>query len=123
LSQEEIDQMIADAEKYAEEDKMVKERIEAKNAFEGYMSSLKSSVEGSLADKLDEEEKDQIKEALEGGQEFLNNNPEATAEEIKEQQKEMEETCAPIISKHYGAGAGGFSGGDDDEDDDSHDEL
>merc|ERR1712054_555448 len=120
LSQEEIDQMIADAEKFAEEDKMVKERIEAKNAFEGYMSSLKSSVEGSLADKIDEEEKDQIKEALEAGQDFLNNNPEATAEEIKEQQKEMEETCAPIISKHYGAGAGGFSGGDDDEDDDSH---
>lgn len=123
LSQEEIDQMIADAEKFAEEDKMVKERIEAKNAFEGYMSSLKSSVEGSLADKIDEEEKDQIKEALEAGQDFLNNNPEATAEEIKEQQKEMEETCAPIISKHYGAGAEGFSGGDDDEDDDSHDEL
>merc|ERR1719265_2454288 len=77
LSQEEIDKMIADAEKFAEEDKMVKERIDAKNAFEGYMSSLKSSVEGSLAAKLDEEEKDQIKEALENGQDWLNNNPEA----------------------------------------------
>jgi hypothetical protein len=92
--------------------------------FFHFFLTLKSTVEGSLADKIDEEEKDQIKEALEAGQDFLNNNPEATAEEIKEKQKEMEETCAPIISKHYGAGAGGFSGGnDDDDDDDSHDEL
>merc|ERR1712134_60928 len=54
LSQEEIDKMINDAEKFAEEDKQVKERIEAKNAFEGYLHSLKSSVEGSLAEKMDE---------------------------------------------------------------------
>merc|ERR1711977_590538 len=62
LSQEEIDKMISDAEKYAEEDKIVKERIEAKNALEGYLQSLKST-EASLGDKMDEEEKDQIKEA------------------------------------------------------------
>merc|ERR1712167_246305 len=51
LTQEEIDKMINDAEKFAEEDKMVKERIEAKNALEGYLQSLKSSVSNSLADK------------------------------------------------------------------------
>merc|ERR1719240_2301437 len=55
LSQEEIDQMIADAEKFAEEDKKVKERIEAKNALEGYLQSLKST-ENTLGDKMDEDE-------------------------------------------------------------------
>jgi len=122
LSQEEIDKMINDAEKFAEEDKLVKERIEAKNALEGYLHSLKST-EKTLGDKMDEEEKDQIKEAVSDGEDFLNNNPEADPEEIKEKQKEIEEVCAPIISKHYG-GAGGFNGAsDDDEDDADHDEL
>merc|ERR1719453_1435360 len=83
LSQEEIDKMINDAEKFAEEDKMVKERIEAKNALEGYLHSLKST-ESSLGDKMDEEEKDQIKEAVADGEDFLSNNPEADPEEIKE---------------------------------------
>lgn len=31
LTKEEIDQMIADSEKYAEEDKAIKEKIDAKN--------------------------------------------------------------------------------------------
>ena len=47
---------------------------------------MKSTVEGSLADKIDEEEKDQVKEAMEDGQEWLQSNPEADAEEIKEKQ-------------------------------------
>lgn len=124
LTQEEIDQMIADAEKFADEDKKVKERIDAKNSYEGYLSSLKTTVEGALAEKLDEEEKDQIKEAMSEGQEWLSSNPEADAEEIKEKQKETEEVCAPIISKHYGgAGAGAHGSNDDDEDEDTHDEL
>merc|ERR1712054_373721 len=59
LSQEEIDKMISDAEKFADEDKKTKERIDAKNAYEGYLSSLKSTIDGALAEKLDEEEKDQ----------------------------------------------------------------
>merc|ERR1711964_857640 len=122
LSQEEIDKMIRDAEEFAEEDKKTAERIAAKNAFEGYLQSLKSAVDVTLADKIDEEEKDQIKEAMQDGQEYLENNPEADPEEIKEKQKEIEEICAPIISKHYGGSHGGASSNDDD-DDDSHDEL
>ena len=51
----------------------------------------------------------------------------AGSEEIKEKHKEIEGICAPIISKHYGAGGGaGGAGGDDDDDDDddeAHDEL
>jgi len=124
LSQEEIDQMIADAEKYADEDKKTKERIDAKNAYEGYLSSLNSTLNGPMAEKLDEEEKEQIKDAMTEGQEWLSSNPEADPEEIKEKQKETEEVCAPIISKHYGGAAGGAGASDDDdEDDNSHDEL
>jgi heat shock protein 5 len=125
LTEEDIERMIKEAEEFADEDKKVKERIDAKNAFDGYMHSLKSAVEGSLAEKIDDEDKEKIKESMEDGQSWMDSNPEADAEDIKEKHKEVEGICAPIISKHYGGGAGGAggAGGDDEEEDDSHDEL
>jgi len=44
LSPEDIDRMINDAEKFAEEDKRVKEKVEARNELEGYAYSLKNQV-------------------------------------------------------------------------------
>ena len=37
--------MIADAEKYAEEDKKVKEKVDTRNALESYAYSLKTQIE------------------------------------------------------------------------------
>lgn len=37
LSKEEIDRMIKDSEKFAEEDKKIKDRIDSKNQFENYV--------------------------------------------------------------------------------------
>merc|ERR1712166_1201866 len=66
LTKEEIDQMIADSEKYAEEDKAIKEKIDAKNQFENYIYQMKNSVEDKekLAEKLADEDKSTIKDAL-----------------------------------------------------------
>merc|ERR1719498_626981 len=68
LTEEQIEQMIKDSEQFADEDKKVKERVDAKNAFDGYIHSLRSTVEGSgenkgLSEKLDSEEKEKIQEA------------------------------------------------------------
>jgi heat shock protein 5 len=130
LTEEEIEKMIREAEEFAEEDKLAKERIDARNAFDGYIHSMKSAVEGSgdnkgLGEKMDEDEKETIEDAIKDGQDWLSSNPEADAEEIKEKQKEIEGICSPIIQKYYQGGAGGGGGGDDDEDDDdeAHDEL
>merc|ERR1719375_2371784 len=117
--------MIKEAEDNAEEDKKMKERVDAKNAFDNYLFSLKTAVEGSgdnkgLSEKLDDEEKTTIQDAIKDGQEWLSSNPEADAEEIKEKHKEVEAVCAPVVTKHYGGGAGADA---DDEDDDNHDEL
>merc|ERR1719194_81172 len=128
LTEEEIEKMIREAEEFAEEDKLAKERIDARNAFDGYIHSMKSAIEGSgdnkgLGEKMDEDEKETIDDAIKDGQDWLSSNPEADAEEIKEKQKEIEGICSPIIQKYYQGSGGG--GGDDDEDDDdeAHDEL
>merc|ERR1719181_836866 len=65
LTEEEIEKMIREAEEFAEEDKLAKERIDARNAFDGYIHSMKSAVEGSgdnkgLGEKMDEDEKETI---------------------------------------------------------------
>merc|ERR1719157_204251 len=128
LTEEQIEKMIKEAEQFAEEDKKVKERVDAKNSFDGYLHSMRSAAEGSgdnkgLSEKLEDEEKEKIQEALKDGQSWLDSNPEADAEEIKEKQKEVEGVCAPIVSKHYGqGGGGGDAGGDEDEDEEAHDE-
>merc|ERR1711862_709506 len=45
LSEEEIERMVAEAEEFAEEDKKVKERIDAKNGLESYVYNLKNTLE------------------------------------------------------------------------------
>merc|ERR1712244_195734 len=45
LSPEEIQKMVDDAEKFAEEDKVVKETTEAKNGLESYAYSLKRQID------------------------------------------------------------------------------
>ncbi|CAL1149116.1 unnamed protein product [Cladocopium goreaui] len=120
LTEEQIEKMIREAEEFADEDKKVKERVDAKNAFDGYIHSMRSATEGSgdnkgLSEKMDSEEKEQILDALKDGQSWLDSNPEADAEEIKEKHKEIEGICAPIVSKYYGGGGGAAGGGDDDE--------
>merc|ERR1712216_231509 len=106
LTEEEIEKMIREAEEFAEEDKLAKERIDARNAFDGYIHSMKSALEGSgdnkgLGEKMDEDEKETIDDAIKDGQDWLSSNPEADAEEIKEKQKEIEGICSPIIQKYY----------------------
>jgi len=129
LTEEEIERMVREAEEFAEEDKKTKERIDAKNAFDGYMHGLKSAVEGGadgkgLGDKMSEEDKEKVKEAMEDGQSWMDSNAEADADDIKEKHKEIEGICAPVVSKYYQGGqGGGEAGGDDDDEDEAHDEL
>lgn len=47
LSEEQIEKMVRDAEKYAEEDKKLKERVDAKHSLHNYVDSMKKAAEGS----------------------------------------------------------------------------
>merc|ERR1712007_90963 len=124
---EQIEKMIKEAEQFADEDKKVKERVDAKNSFDGYLHSMRSAVEGSgsdkgLSDKLEEDEKETVMDAIKDGQSWLDSNPESDADEIKEKPKEIEGICAPIVSKYYGQGGGGGGGGAAEEDEEeAHD--
>jgi len=121
LTPEEIERMVKEAEEFAEEDNKTKEKIEARNGLDSYIYSMKQTVESpeKLADKLDEDEKNTIQEALKEAEEWMSSNPEAEKEEYEEKQKSLEGICNPIISKAYegqappGGEAGEGAGGED----------
>ena len=108
LSEEEIDRMIQDAEKFAEEDKKVKERIDAQQKLESYLYSLRSALRGdtesSWTGKLTDEERDTIETAVNEGIDWLDENQQAGKEEFEEKQQEVERVVSPIVSKMYEGG-------------------
>jgi len=124
LTKEEIEQMIADSEKYAEEDKAIKEKIDAKNAFENYIYAMKNQIEDKekLAEKLAEEDKSSIADALTDAQDWLNANTDAEKDDFEDKLKELQTVCDPIISKVYQA-SGGQGGADASTDDEEYDDL
>merc|ERR1719427_2547147 len=60
LSKEDVERMVAEAEKYKEEDEKVKDTIVAKNALESYAYNMKSSAEAEKYKEEDEKVKDTI---------------------------------------------------------------
>jgi heat shock protein 5 len=62
LTRDEIDRMILEAERFADEDKEARERIEARNGLENYAFSLKNQLEddSGLGGKIDENEKETV---------------------------------------------------------------
>lgn len=122
LSAEEIERMVEEAEKYAEEDKATRERIESRNKLENYAYSLKNQLndDEGLGGKIEDDDKESLLEAVKETQDWMSeNNAEATAEDFDEQFQKLSDVAYPITSKLYG-GAGG-AGGDDEEP--GHDEL
>ena len=118
LSKEEIERMVKDSEKFAEEDKAIKEKIDARNSFENYIYQMKRSIEDKdkLAEKLEEGDKSTINDAITDAQDWLNANQDAEKDEFEDKLKELQSTCDPIISKVYQSQGGqGQQGGGDDE--------
>jgi len=120
LSQKDIDKMVADAEKYREEDEKQKEKISARNHLESYVFNLKQAI-SDAGDKLSAEDKSTVGNACESALKWLDNNLLAEKEEYEHHQKQLTSTCSPIMAKLHGGAeprmpgscgqeAGGFGG-------------
>ena len=104
LSKEEIERMLREAKEFEEQDKITKERIDAKNSLENYIYSMKNTVEDKekgVGAKLSEDEKETIGNALKEAQDWLNANQEAEKDEYETHLKDLQKICDPIIGKLY----------------------
>jgi len=117
LSQDEIERMVSEAEKYKAEDDANRNRIESKNGLENYCHSLKASIGGGdddgIAAKMDPNDRTALESKIDETISWLDGNPAAEQEEYEEKRKELEGVATPILQKMGGAaaGAGGMPGG------------
>ena len=113
LSQDEIDRMVKEAEMYAEQDRLAKERVDAKNALEQTIYGFKSQVEDEKnAGKLSDSEKSAALETVSEFETWLNQNANAEKEDLESKATEFREKIASYAQK-LGVGAGAETGGDD----------
>ena len=117
LSEEEIERMVQEAEQYAEEDRLVKERIDAKNGLESYLYNLKNTLEDG-ADKLSAEDRKDLADIVDETLDWMDDNSAVDKEDYLEKQKEVEQIVNPIMRNFYSNGGDDGYGGDDDFGDD-----
>ncbi|CAF2153775.1 unnamed protein product [Rotaria magnacalcarata] len=100
LSQEQIQSMLSDAEKYKQEDELQHERIVAKNALESYCFNMKSSIQDDkISLKLSMDDKTKINQTIESTLQWIELNRLAEKDEIEHKMKEIEKICSPIMTK------------------------
>jgi len=107
--------MVADAEKYKDEDDKVKSKIEKKNELENYCFQMKNQLtDEKMKDKFEAADKTCIEETCAATLQWLEGKADAEAAEYEEKKKEMEAKFNPIMMKIYqatgGAGMPGMGG-------------
>ncbi len=105
MSQEDIDKAVKDAEKYAEEDKKQKEAVDTKNHAESLIFQSEKAL-GELGDKVSEDEKQPVKDAIEKLRTTLASGDTAA---IKADTEALEKSFYAISEKLY-AQQGGAQG-------------
>ena len=104
LSKEDIDRLVKEAEKFKEQDEVLKKRVDAKNKLENYAYQLKGNTE--LLDKLSESDKNKVLDIVSKTIEWLDNNPDATTEEYEDKYKDIDKVVHPIMQNMYKGGVG-----------------
>ena len=102
LSDDEISKMLADAEKFKEEDEKAQKKIQAKNNLENYVYNIKSTVlnEEKMKTALGDDF-DTVNNTVEDTFKWLDDNKNATTEQFEAKQKEVEDILMPLVQKAY----------------------
>ena len=97
LSDDEIEQMVKDAEAHAEDDKKFEELVQARNLGENLVHSCKKTLE-EAKDKVEDAEKESIEKGIEELEEALKSDDKDL---IDEKVKSLSEASAPLAQKLY----------------------
>ena len=113
LSEEEINNMVQDAEKHAEEDKKVKELVDAKNQAEAMINGSEKAIK-DLGDKADKADVEATNKAIDALKEAVKSDD---GEKIKDLTMKLTEVAGKIAQQAYqeqaqAQGAGGQADAD-----------
>jgi len=117
LTEDEIERMVEEAERYKAEDDANRERVNAKNGLENYAYNLKNSLDDEkLKGKFSEEDRSALMAKIDDTLQWIDSNQASQKEEFEEKQKELEGAANPIMAKLYqreegpGAPEGAYGG-------------
>lgn len=100
LSKDDIEKMVADAEKFKEDDEKAKETIDAKNNFENSVYQMKSTLnDEKMSSIIDEELKSSLTKIIEENMSWLENNQMASKEEYENRSKQFQDAMKPLQEK------------------------
>lgn len=127
LTEQQIQQMVKEAELRADEDKKMKEKIEARNNLENYAYQVRNAIkdEKGYANKLSDDDKATIEAAVKEALDWLDSQKDTPEkEESDDKYKELENVVQPIFAKYAGSQqqAPGYDAPDEEEMP-NHDEL
>ncbi|KAF0926195.1 hypothetical protein E2562_022032 [Oryza meyeriana var. granulata] len=101
ISKDEIERMIREAEEFVDEDRTVKERVDARNSLESYVYNIKNMVDGKIAVDMEGDKKEKVEEAVREAYEWLDGNEDAGKEDYEEKLRELEDVRNPVMSAVY----------------------
>ena len=104
LSPAEVEHMLAEAEKYRQEDEQQRQRVAAKNNLETTVFRYRQAAQ-EAGDKLTEQEKEEVLGKCESTMTWLDSNTLADTEEFKHQSGELDRVCMPFMTKLHGGNA------------------
>jgi L1 cell adhesion molecule like protein len=103
LSQADIDKMLAEAERYKEEDEKQRKKVAARNQLESTAYQYKQAVE-EHGSKLETDDCKKVKDKCDEVISWIDNNRLADEEEYQHQISELNKTCSPVMTKLHGQG-------------------
>uniref|UniRef100_A0A4W5JP67 Stress-70 protein, mitochondrial n=1 Tax=Hucho hucho TaxID=62062 RepID=A0A4W5JP67_9TELE len=100
LSKDDIENMVKNAEKYAEEDRRRKDRVEAVNQAEGIVHDTESKME-EFKDQLPADECNKLKEEITKVRDLLSRKDEETGENIKQAATTLQQASLKLFEIAY----------------------
>jgi heat shock protein 1/8 len=111
LSKEDIEKMVADAEKFKDDDEKAKQLIEARNNFENLVYQFKSTLnDGKTASQIDDTLKEKLTTVIDENIKWLEQNHHASKEEYEDKLKTFQEEMKPLQEKMMAGTGGGMPG-------------
>ena len=98
LDESEIERMVREAEDHADEDRQMREKVEAKNQAEGLIHSVRKTV-SELGDKAEESEKATIESAISDLESTI--NADASTDEIRSKTEALANASHSLAAKAY----------------------
>jgi L1 cell adhesion molecule like protein len=101
LSQDELDEIIRNAEKFKADDDEKRKVVQSRNDLENYCYQIRNTLDENKIG-IEENEKKKLQDLCQEIIEWIDMNPNAEKEEYEAKKKELEELWKPIITKVYG---------------------